>query len=159
VTDSELHAIAKKVLRRIELLEYEFLLLTTVSSVCMQTGMAMGSFTLLPFIGSQIKFIRKKKKMNQLALAHAVHVSASQVSRHEKGQQLTIDILEDYANALGCSIHDFLPPDQLKRIDEEYRMRVNEIMNLIPEAANLPKDEREKVFSIVENTLKLALRK
>lgn len=159
LTDPELLTIARKVLHKIDLLQQEYSIFTMVSSVCMQAGTPLMATALLPFIGSQIRHFRKKKKMDQLDLADAVHLSASQVSRHENGQQLTVEILENYAYALDCSIHDLLPPDQLRIIDDALRAQVAEIMNLIPEAADLPAAERDKVLSIVENALKLALRK
>ena len=112
--------------------------------------------SLLLHIGKQIKNRRVLKKISQLTLAHKVHIHVSQASRHERGKQLTIDILEEYANALGCSIHDFLPPEQN---DDICQKRVDKIVNMFPEVLKLPEDQQDMVFDMVENFLKLALEK
>ena len=86
-----------------------------------------------------------------------IHVNVSQVSRHENGKQLTLKILPLYAKALECSVHDLLPLDDDEIINELHK-RINQIVDRFPELQNMPSEQREYVFRIVESTLSHVLR-
>lgn len=109
------------------------------------------------YIGGQIHTWRKMRKMTQLKLAMLVHLDESQVSRHEHGFGLTIDILPLYAEALDCDLSMLLPPGKKKIIYDERDERINRIIDRILDVSDLPPEQREEVIHIVESTLNLVL--
>lgn len=73
-------------------------------------------------IGRNIAWLRAKRNMNQQDLATAANVSRSLVSNTERGlARPNLVILDQIANALGCSLIDdllysaILETDELKR--------------------------------------------
>lgn len=110
-------------------------------------------------IGEEIKRRRQALYMTQEKLAQMIHIDAGQVSRHERGLQLTLNILPLYAEALGCSVQDLLPGRSPERMFSALNERMDTINDLFPEILELPPEERDQVLNIVETTLRLALRK
>lgn len=60
-------------------------------------------------IGKNIKKYRKQKGLKQRELAESLYLSDSFIAKLESitHQTISIDTLEDIANALGCDIRDF----------------------------------------------------
>lgn len=110
-------------------------------------------------IGGEIRRRRLHLEMTQEKLAQMVHIDAAQVSRHEHGHQLTLNILPLYAEALGCSVQALLPGHSTERVFSVLNDRLERINDLFPEILDLPPEQREQVLNIVETTLKLALKK
>ncbi len=54
-------------------------------------------------VGSNIRKIRRRKKLTQLQLSLRMSVDKSTVSRNEHGDGLVVNAIPEYARALGCS--------------------------------------------------------
>lgn len=54
-------------------------------------------------VGSNIRRIRKRRNYTQLQLSLQMCVDKSTISRNEHGDGLTVDVIPEYARALGCS--------------------------------------------------------
>lgn len=110
-------------------------------------------------IGEEIRRRRLHLEMTQEKLAQMIHIDTAQVSRHEHGRQLTLNILPLYAEALGCSVQALLPGHSTERVFSTLNDHLERIYDLFPEILELPPEQREQVLNIVETTLKLALKK
>ena len=64
-------------------------------------------------IGKNIKKYRKLKGMRQRELAETLYLSENFIAKLESStrQTISIDTLEEIANALGCDIRDFFNRD------------------------------------------------
>ena len=63
-------------------------------------------------IGSKIKYFREKRGFTQQELATKIHKTKSSLQKYENNQtSITIDILEDIANALDMSLVQFFYED------------------------------------------------
>lgn len=67
-------------------------------------------------IGKNIKKYRMKKGLKQRELAEALYLSDSFIAKLESitHQTISIDTLEDIANALECDIRDFFDRDVME---------------------------------------------
>lgn len=97
-------------------------------------------------IGLKIKEFRQSKGISQEELAYAISKSKSSVQKYENGEtSITVDILEDIANALGINIVQFFSND------------VDDILNLVVERFGLkdiPKGQLEYDFKLLMEVLK-----
>lgn len=98
-------------------------------------------------IGLKIKEIRQSKGMSQDELANAISKSRSSLQKYENGEtSITIDLLEDIANALGINIVQFFSND------------VDDILNLVVERYGLkdiPMHQLEYDFKLLMQVLKV----
>lgn len=59
-------------------------------------------------VGSNIRRIRRRKNLTQLQLSLRMSVDKSTVSRNEHGDGLVVNVIPEYARALGCSELDIM---------------------------------------------------
>lgn len=109
------------------------------------------------FIGGRIHTFRRMRGITQEKLAQLVHLDPGQVSRHERGFGLTIDVLPLYADALGYDLKLFMPPGKSELIYDGLEGRISQIVERFLTVYDLPAGQREDVIRIVECTLNLAL--
>lgn len=60
-------------------------------------------------IGTRIRANRIRRNMSQQKLAIMMHMDKSTISRNERGLSLTLDAIPQYAEQLGCAVHDLVP--------------------------------------------------
>lgn len=85
-------------------------------------------------IGSQLKAIRKIKKLTTQELADKVNVSQSYISRFENGRAIPdIDMLERILEALGTDLPSFFSSD-LEEVPEDLILLMDTVKTLSPEA-------------------------
>lgn len=60
-------------------------------------------------IGTRIRMNRIRRNMTQQKLAIMMHMDKSTISRNERGLSLTLDAIPQYAEQLGCAVHDLVP--------------------------------------------------
>ena len=95
-------------------------------------------------IGTRIRMNRIRRNMTQQKLAIMMHMDKSTISRNERGLSLTLDAIPQYADRLGCTVHDLVPDydyisDRERSFDkviEEFRISNNlsneDMLSLIP---------------------------
>lgn len=84
-------------------------------------------------IGTRIRMNRIRRNMTQQKLAIMMHMDKSTISRNERGLSLTLDAIPQYADRLGCTVHDLVPDydyisDRERSFDkviEEFRISNN----------------------------------
>ncbi len=117
---------------------------------------------LVPTIGSQvglqIRNRRLRSGMTQLALAQKVHVDEATVSRHERGMNITLDIIPAYAEALECRLYDLIPQEQGEVLYEHRQERINQVIDEFQRLKKLSDDELEEVLQVIEGIIKVSLR-
>lgn len=88
-------------------------------------------------IGTRIRMNRIRRNMTQQKLAIMMHMDKSTISRNERGLSLTLDAIPQYADRLGCTVHDLVPDydyisDRERSFDkviEEFRCRRRAILS------------------------------
>ncbi|MHC1747500.1 MAG: helix-turn-helix domain-containing protein [Cellulosilyticaceae bacterium] len=98
-------------------------------------------------IGLKIKNIRLNKGISQDELANTICKSRSSLQKYENGEvAITVDILEDIANALNIDVVEFFSDD------------VDDILNLIVKRFGLkdvPMQQLEYDFKLMMDLIKL----
>ena len=110
-------------------------------------------------IGSRIHTRRILKHLTQEKLAEETEEDPSSVSRHERGQHLTLDNISNYAKALGCSLDDLIPDGKREQLFDQRQERINAIISRFQKIRELPEDEFNNVIDLVQIALNMTLRK
>lgn len=135
-------------------------MLKTAQSESLVIDFGSSSVDLASQIGAQIKKYRLERNMTQEQLAEKAHTSHTQVSRHESGRNLTVEILQSYADALGVSPKDLIPSADSKsktKYHENFDKIISCIAERMPELHTLSAEQCNRVCQIVKNTLDLIL--
>ena len=108
-------------------------------------------------IGSRIRFLRYSRGMSQKRLAIEMNVDAATISRHERGQNLTIDMLSMYAKVMNVDVNDLLTEEKKQEYLDEKQKKIEATIKNFQQLHDLPDEKLDEVLSIVESTIKLAL--
>ena len=95
--------------------------------------------------GEKITKLKKLKKMSQVELAEKTGISRDAISKYERGDVLpSVEYAKRIAEALGVSL-DYLVSDS-----EQDEALDNEAVKRIKDIQNLPKQEKDKVLSVLD---------
>lgn len=101
-------------------------------------------------IGKQIQALRKKRGMTQEQLAEKVELSTNYLSAVERGiNALSLDKLVEIMNCLECSADEIFSDV----LHNGYEIKANLLSNSI---AQLPPDEQNRIFEVIETLIKTA---
>jgi len=101
-------------------------------------------------IGKRIKEIRKAKKMPQERLAELIDLSPNYLSALERGaHNIKLDILVQIINHLNCTADDIF----CDVINNGYKNRASRISDAV---AELPLEEQERIFEVLEALIRTA---
>lgn len=95
--------------------------------------------------GEKITKLKKLKKMSQVELAEKTGISRDAISKYERGDVMpSIEYAKRIADILGVSL-DYLvsESDKEEALDNEAVKRIKEIQIL-------PKDDKEKIYSVID---------
>lgn len=95
--------------------------------------------------GEKITKLKKLKKMSQVELAEKTGISRDAISKYERGDVMpSIEYAKRIADILGVSL-DYLvsESDKEEALDNEAVKRIKEIQLL-------PKDDKEKIYSVID---------
>lgn len=95
--------------------------------------------------GEKISKLKKLKKMSQVEMAEKNGISRDAISKYERGDVMpSIEYAKRIADVLGVSL-DYLVSDS----DRE-EVLDNEAVKRIKEIQLLPKQDKEKIFSVID---------
>jgi transcriptional regulator with XRE-family HTH domain len=95
--------------------------------------------------GEKITKLKKLKKMSQVELAEKTGISRDAISKYERGDvSPSLEYAKRIAEALGVSL-DYLVSDS-----EQDEALDNEAVKRIKAIQNLPKQEKDKVLSVLD---------
>ena len=95
--------------------------------------------------GEKISKLKKLKKMSQVELAEKTGISRDAISKYERGDVMpSVEYAKRIADVLGVSL-DYLVNDS----DQE-EVLDNEAVKRIKEIQLLPKQDKEKILSVVD---------
>ena len=85
---------------------------------------------------SKLAELRKEAKLTQSDLAQSLDITQAQVSKYEKTGKIPIELLKPWANAIGCTIDELLPPQPEKKetvfdFDDNVYGNLTEDLNLL----------------------------
>lgn len=104
-------------------------------------------------IGHRIKEIRKQKKIPQEKLAEMIGITPNYMSALERGAyNIKLDLLVQIIDCLDITA------DELFR-DVVKNGYVNRASRIADEIANLPQEEQQRIFEVLDVLLKTARRK
>ena len=93
----------------------------------------------------KITKLKKLKKMSQVELANITGISRDAISKYERGDvSPSVEYAKRIANALGVSL------DYLVSENENEDVLDNEAVKRIKELQNLPNQEKNKIFSVID---------
>lgn len=101
-------------------------------------------------IGRRIQQYRKKKGLTQEQLAEKVGLSTNYISAVERGvNALNLDKLVDVINILECSANEIF----VDVLNNGYEIKSSLLTEQI---SQLPKDEQERIFAVVQTLIDTA---
>ena len=104
-------------------------------------------------IGRRIKEIRKQKKIPQEKLAEMIGVTPNYMSALERGAyNIKLDLLVQIIDCLDITADDLFR-------DVVKNGYVNRASRIADEIANLPQEEQQRIFEVLDVLLKTARRK
>lgn len=109
----------------------------------------------------KIKEFRKKKGLTQLQLAKLVSRDRQVVILHEKGKNLTIPILEKYAEVFGCSVPDLMEESNSHPIDRNLLLECLNAIEQVTVLKNLSTSRQvilEKGLELYDKAIERKLR-
>ncbi len=110
-------------------------------------------------VGRRIHIWRLRHDWTLLYLGGKVGVDESTVSKHEKGNGISLDILPRYAEAFGLTVHDLIPDGKADNLfpedvrQEKIRLAVAEFQRLY----DLPDEKLDEVLKTVTQMIHVAL--
>ena len=99
-------------------------------------------------VGNQIHYFRMRMEMTQQELAERLNVDPSTVSRHERGENLKLEHLTDYARVFGINEYELI------RIDKD-DSTFSETVRRFQLLHNLSNEELYKALDAVETILQM----
>ena len=99
-------------------------------------------------VGRQIDYFRHRMKMTQQELAEKLNVDPSTISRHERGENLKLEHLTDYAKVFGINEYDLITIDH---DDSDFSKTIRQFQLL----HNLTDSELSEALDAVEAILRL----
>ena len=96
-------------------------------------------------LGEKITKLKKLKNLSQVTIAEATGISRDAISKYERGDSIpSVDYAKRIADVLGVSL-DYLVSDNDKEdvLDNEAVKRIKEIQEL-------PVEEKDKVYSVID---------
>ena len=104
-------------------------------------------------IGRRIKEIRKQKKIPQEKLAEMIGITPNYMSALERGAyNIKLDLLVQIIDCLDITADDLFR-------DVVKNGYVNRASRIADEIANLPQEEQQRIFEVLDVLLKTARRK
>ena len=104
-------------------------------------------------IGRRIKEIRKQKKIPQEKLAEMIGITPNYMSALERGSyNIKLDLLVQIIDCLDITADDLFR-------DVVKNGYVNRASRIADEIANLPQEEQQRIFEVLDVLLKTARRK
>ena len=104
-------------------------------------------------IGHRIKEIRKQKKIPQEKLAEMIGITPNYMSALERGAyNIKLDLLVQIIDCLDITADDLFR-------DVVKNGYVNRTSRIADEIANLPQEEQQRIFEVLDVLLKTARRK
>jgi transcriptional regulator with XRE-family HTH domain len=104
-------------------------------------------------IGHRIKEIRKQKKIPQEKLAEMIGITPNYMSALERGAyNIKLDLLVQIIDCLDITADDLFR-------DVVKNGYVNRASRIADEIANLPQEEQQRIFEVLDVLLKTARRK
>ena len=99
-------------------------------------------------IGNNIYRERRGKKWTQSKLAENACISSNTlVSRHENGENITVENIVRYASAFDCSVYNILP----SRFSVEHTDQlIPQLSNAMQEVGNLPIQYQNTIFKVIQ---------
>jgi transcriptional regulator with XRE-family HTH domain len=95
--------------------------------------------------GEKITKLKKLKKMSQVELAEKTGISRDAISKYERGDVMpSIEYAKRIADVLGVSL------DYLVSESDKEEVLDNEAVKRIKEIQLLPKDDKEKIYSVID---------
>lgn len=96
-------------------------------------------------LGEKISKLKKLKKMSQVELAAQTGISRDAISKYERDEVIpSVEYAKRIADAFGVSL-DYLVSD-----DEQEEVLDNSILKRVKEIQQLPVQEKDKIFSVVD---------
>lgn len=95
--------------------------------------------------GEKISKLKKLKKMSQVELAEKTGISRDAISKYERGDVIpSIEYAKRIADVLGVSL------DYLVSESDQEEVLDNEAVKRIKEVQQLPNQDKEKIFSVID---------
>lgn len=110
-------------------------------------------------VGLRIRFCRLRRDWTQRFLGNKVGVDESTVSKHEKGDGITLDILPRYADAFGLTVHNLIPDGKADNLypedarQEKIRQAVTEFQKL----NGLSDEKLDEVLKVITQMIHVSL--
>ena len=110
-------------------------------------------------VGLRIRFQRLRRDWSQRSLGQKVGVDESTVSKHEKGNGISLDILPRYAEAFGLTVHDLIPNNKAECLypEDKRQEKICQAVSEFQKLNALPDEKLDEVLKVVTQMIHVSL--